>query len=555
MSFPANSGYYLTVSFGNKSAAPPVDARKARCDALVEETKALKDAQRFNEALDKGLQALALDSEDFHALYQIGDLHHILGNMPEAIHFFERAHQIRSNDLETLCELGELLAKSNRFSEAVQRYEQVLRINPDYANGYLGLAMTNYLKGDDAASDAAFDQVLRLRPDSADAFSQYAHMLFARLEFQKAADCYTRSLAIEPGDTTVMSYFGRMRALERKSKEAGELIERALTIDPTNVHALNAKAYWLMIEGDYANAWKLHEYRFGGPGKHGPLFVPEKPVWGGEDISDKTLLILGEQGLGDVLQFVRYAALCRKRAATVYVRCSETLAPLLANCPFIDATFTTTAAPPSFDVQIAVMSLPYIFGTTLETVPAEVPYLFVPDELKKNWSSKLGLQDNRLKVGLVWSGSSFATALRGDIWAGRRNMSLKHLLPLLGRKGIQFVNLQMGDAAREIDEHGLRDRFVDPMPHVKDMQDTAAIVQSLDLVISIDTSIVHLTGGLGKPIWVLSRYDACWRWLKNRPDSPWYPTARIFGQPEPFQWGQVIVDVGTALDALINARG
>jgi ADP-heptose:LPS heptosyltransferase len=195
-----------------------------------------------------------------------------------------------------------------------------------------------------------------------------------------------------------------------------------------------------------------------------------------------------------------------------------------------------------------MLSLPFVFGTALDTVPATVPYLFVPDNLKAKWAAALPPRDGRPRVGLVWSGSLFQNTNRGDLRAKQRNIALKQLQAITDRTDIQLVNLQMGDDAAQIDALGLRDRFANPMSNVNDLLDTAAIIENLDLVISVDTSVVHLAGALGKPVWVLSRYDACWRWLRNRSDSPWYPTARVFGQKTPGDWVPVVQNVAAALD-------
>jgi len=200
------------------------------------------------------------------------------------------------------------------------------------------------------------------------------------------------------------------------------------------------------------------------------------------------------------------------------------------------------------------MSLPHIFGTTLDTVPAKVPYFIIPEKHKERWAQKLTLPEGKLKVGLVWSGSLFAGTRRGDLRAGRRNVALEKLLPLFDVEDVVFFSLQKGKEAGDVDTLKLRASIVDVMDDVEDMLDTAAIIENLDLVLSVDTSVAHLAGALGKPVWILSRYDACWRWLQNKPANPWYPTARVFGQPESGDWDAVVEEVKAALGDLLSKR-
>jgi len=220
---------------------------------------------------------------------------------------------------------------------------------------------------------------------------------------------------------------------------------------------------------------------------------------------------------------------------------------LLSRLPFIDA-LPESVEEKDFDTHVPMMSLPFIFGTLLETIPAKIPYLKIADETRQEWAPKLK-DKSGFKVGLVWAGNPRENQINAHMADRRRSIDLEMLRPLFDIRGIRFYNLQMGAKAAQIDRCGLRDRFIDLMGDVKDFEDTGAIVEHLDLVISVDTSVVHLAAGMGKPVWVLSRFDACWRWLENRPDSPWYPTVRVFGQPSYGDWGAVIEAVRQALVA------
>jgi hypothetical protein len=195
------------------------------------------------------------------------------------------------------------------------------------------------------------------------------------------------------------------------------------------------------------------------------------------------------------------------------------------------------------------MSLPHIFGTVVETIPAPAHYLHIGAMARARWADKFAGVTG-YKVGLVWAGNPRESQLNAHLIDRRRSMSLDLLRPLFAIPELRFYTLQMGASASQIDIYGLRDRLIDFMPAVQDFEDTGAIIENLDLVIAVDTAVVHLAGGLGKPVWVLSRFDACWRWLQNRPDNPWYPTARVFGQQKPGDWGGVVEKVAQSLAQL-----
>jgi hypothetical protein len=197
------------------------------------------------------------------------------------------------------------------------------------------------------------------------------------------------------------------------------------------------------------------------------------------------------------------------------------------------------------------MSLPHIFKTTLETIPKNIPYLFVTEETRQKWAPCFaGVTD--IKVGLVWAGNPRRSLIDAHITDRQRSLSLEHMIPLLGASGCSFYSLQKGETEQDIDGLGLRNKLTDYMQDAEDMMDTAAIIENLDLVISVDTSVVHLAGGLGKPVWVLSRFGGCWRWLRNIEMNPWYPTARVFGQPAPGNWPGCVENVQNALSNLIQ---
>jgi tetratricopeptide (TPR) repeat protein len=350
-------------------------------------------------------------------------------------------------------------------------------------------------------------------------------------------------LRLQPESADARINLGTFLQQQMRHEEAVALFSEALQRKPTSIDAQWNKSLSLLALGHYAEGWSLHEAGLGIAPMRGEFPLPERR-WQGEDITGKRLLIRAEQGFGDTLQFVRYAALCKTRGATIIVQCPPALLRLIANCPFVDR-MCEQAHEQDFDFHVAMMTLPHIFATTLDTIPATIPYLHIGAATRAKWANKF--TQPGFKVGLVWAGNPREKQIDAQRADARRSMDLELLRPLFAIDGAHFYNLQMGAKAAQIDACGLRGRMEDYMGEAQDFEDTGAIIERLDLVITVDTSVAHLAGGLGKPVWILSRFDACWRWLQNRPDSPWYPTARIFGQQTPEDWPGVVERVKEAL--------
>ncbi len=276
----------------------------------------------------------------------------------------------------------------------------------------------------------------------------------------------------------------------------------------------------------------------------------------GRCLGDRTILLHAEQGLGDTLQFLRYAPLVAAAGGRVVLEVQPELVRLCQGLPGITEVVPTyeTGAEPSaqFDVQCPLMSLPLLFGTTLETIPAAAPDLHPDPALVAAWKERLP-DTGALRVGLRWAGARHIADAGARLIDQRRSLRLAELAPLADIGGVRFVSLQKGEPADELRDAPPGLDVLDPMPAVSDFAETAAIVASLDLVISVDTSVAHLAGALGRPVWLLSRFDGCWRWLHGRDDSPWYPTMRLYRQERPLDWGGVIGRVRRGLIALAGS--
>ncbi len=337
---------------------------------------------------------------------------------------------------------------------------------------------------------------------------------------------------------------GSVFVQKRMPGKARIYFEKALAIDPAMTVAKYNLGQTFLLMGDFERGWDFYEARFAWWEQNGvsrPCFP--KPRWRGEHLRFKTILLCAEQGLGDTLQFIRYAPLLAGKGARVVVECQPELVTLLRTVPGIDRVVARGETLPRFDLWCPMMSLPLAFRTAgYSSVPNEIPYVRAGHDSINAWQARLS-EDAGTKVGLVWAGNprSFDHDLaRTD---ARRSCALSTLTPLFSVPGIHFYSLQKGQAAIEARSVGAPLRLQDYTEYFSDFADTAAFVETLDLVISVDTSVAHLAGAMGKPVWLLSRYDGCWRWLIDRNDSPWYPTMRIFRQTKAGDWHGVIEHV------------
>jgi hypothetical protein len=304
--------------------------------------------------------------------------------------------------------------------------------------------------------------------------------------------------------------------------------------------------------GDLARGWAAYEWRWRTARFAARAGRFAQPPWlGAEAPAGKTILLHAEQGFGDTLQFCRYAAPVAARGARVVLEVARPLARLMATLDGVAAVVAEGDELPAFDLHCPLMSLPLAFGTTLETVPPPARLVPVPERVAA-WQLRLAAVEG-IRVGLVWAGSSNKTYPEGRAIDRRRSITLDHYLPLAAVAGVSFVSLQKGEAALRGAAPPPGMALLDATDGLADFADTAALVAALDLVISVDTAVAHLAGSLGKPVWILTQFDADWRWLAGRLDSPWYPTARLFRQPEIGDWASVIADVVAALRVCVGA--
>ena len=451
---------------------------------------------------------------------------------------------------------GLVLLQAGQAHEAIGELRQATALNPNDAVAHSNLAGALRETGDYEAARARADQALARDPAFAEAHLHRGNALLDLARPAEAIVSYDQAIALQAKDPRPHSNRGNaLRSLNRLP-EAVQSFERAMALDPVTPEIkANCGFAWLGL-GDYPKGLELFEQRWNNRAMQAYLQSRAftAPFWrGSEPLAGKTLLLHAEQGFGDVLQFCRYASLAADRGARVVVEVDAALKPLMRSLRGVDRVLAQGEPLPPIDLHCPMMSLPFAFGTTLETIPGATPYLHADPALTEAWRTRLGPR-MRPRVGLAWSSGVRPDQPELAAVNGRRNLPLAKLAMLKGLN-VDFVSLQKGQPAEG--EFSTLDQAAWDGPPIlnvaealTDFSQTAALMTALDLVVSVDTSIPHLAGALGRPVWVMNRFDPCWRWLQDRTDSPWYPTARLFRQPAMGDWDSVLSQVRLALAGL-----
>ena len=540
----------------------------ARIPALL--TMALKEyhAGRMAEVERLCLQVLSLDVRQPDGLYMLGMAGFKTERFEMAERMIRRALAVNPRQAFYHSNLGNALLSQGKPIEAAASFEQALQIKPDHYEARFNLGNTFMAQKRFDAAAVAFKQALEIKSDYCDAWCNLGTVYRRQQRLDEAIDCFERALAISPQNADLCCNLGDALHVKGKVAEAvvwykrtlslnpahnrvcnclcnaffdlGDLAastawcERALAIKPDFGDALMNQCLLELLKGDYAAGWRNYEVRW-------KVYTPRafaQPLWLGAPLKGETILLYAEQGLGDSLQFLRYVPMVQAAGGRVVLDIPPNLRRLAAQIPGVAAVVSTGDPLPPFVCRCPLLSLPLAFGTRVETIPARTPYLAVPEDALKK-AAALWWPADGLRVGIAWTGSLTHPKNRA------RSVPLDLLERLFGLEGVHFFSLQMGPAAAELAAR--KTRVTSLAPVTGDMADTAAQMAQLDLVISIDTAMAHLAGALARPVWVLLQNLPDWRWLLEREDSPWYPTARLFRQPRPGDWASVIERVKAEL--------
>lgn len=495
---------------------------------------ALRGLSRNDEASAILFRALQLDPRNLEAMNTLGNTFREQGRMNEAVACFRQAIDLRPDYAEAHNNLGCALRALGRQAAAAGCFRRALTLKPDFAEAHnnLGLALRDQSRLDGAV--VCHHRALALKPVFPDADNNLGIAYQEQGRFEDALDCFQRVLALSPGSPEAHNNLGlTLEELDRPD-DVIACYRRAIDLKADFAEAHKNLAMALLARGDLGAGWAEYEWRWKTPDglRYRRGFV--HPQWRGEVGDGRILLIHAEQGYGDSLQFCRYVPLAAARGWRIVLEVPEPLLRLLSGLPGVERLVAQGADLPPFDVHCPMLSLPLALGTTLATIPAGGPYLRADDDEAARWERLLA-DEPHPRVGLVWAGRQRSQLPHAAALDRRRSLAPDRLVPLLEVTGPRFFSLQKDGPAVPA---GFP--VIDVMAEMRDFADTAALIVNLDLVISVDTAVAHLAAALGKPVWLLDRFDPCWRWFRGRSDSPWYPTLHIFRQSRPGDWDDVL---------------
>ena len=478
-------------------------------EALLKQGFTLHNQGQLAQAQVIYEQLLARQPKHFDALHLMGVLAHQRKDYAMAVAWIGKALEINPNDAAAFNNHGNALKNLNRFREAVASYDRAIAIQPDFAAAHSNLGTALRELNQLAEAVASYDRAIAIKPEYAEAW-------------------HNRGNALQ-----------ELRQLD----EAMASYDRAIAIKPDYANAQWNKALSLLLQGNFRQGWDLYEWGRKN-GQRGAERNFKKPLWMGVgDVANKTILLCAEQGLGDTIQFCRYAKIVKALGARVVLEVPKMLVGLLSRLEGVDVVVQAGQALPEFDYHCSLLSLPLVFGTGLSSIPSANGYLTVENEKVGYWKGRLATR-SRLKIGVVWNGGYRPD--QPEIWTTneRRNIPLDVFARGLNFLNADFFSLQKGDPAeseirnREL-EYWPGDNFFNYANELIDFTDTAALIANLDLVVSVDTSTAHLAAAMGKPTWILNRFDTCWRWMLDRDDSPWYESVKLYRQDQSRKWEPV----------------
>ena len=542
----------------------------------------LLDLGNLEESVRWYQLALEQDPDLLEAHFNLGLAYQGLACFDLAAACYRKTLQIRPEYFGALNNLGQVLARTGDLDEAETIYRQALAVNPDLADPYFNLGDLAVMRGDLETALSCYRKAIQIRPDMVAAYNNMGTVFEKQSNYVAAEKCYRKVVSLSPdlseGYYNLGSVLNKLDRFEESVRHLEHAIElkpgykqaynnlalvyktrgdldlakqyfsKALAIDPDFAEAHWNRSFTYLLNGDFEKGWEDFEWRFEQP-KWKSLypFRLSGPRWHGELDPDLRLLVHDEQGLGDSFQFVRYLTEVKARVGKVIFETRRSLIPLLEGFPGIDVIIERSSdgiPKAGYDSYIALMSLPYLFKTRLSSIPNGVPYIKAPKKIIADWETRFN--GTGLKVGIVWAGRP------EHMNDHNRSCHLNQFESLSNIPDIQWYSLQKGPAASQKVAWNSSAPLIHLGDDFDDFTDTAGAITHLDLVITVDTSVAHLAGAMGKPVWVLLPLIPDWRWMMDREDSPWYPTMRLFRQTRKGNWGAVFGRIGMALEKVVS---
>lgn len=493
------------------------------------------------------------EPQNFDARHLLGVTYLQSGDYPVALENIQAALQINPNNAAAYSNLGRVLHETQRYEEALASYDKAIQLKPDFAEAHYnkGNTLRELKRADEAI--AAYELAIQHKSHYAEAYQNLGVIAHEQRHLEQAIALYGKTIAIKPTHAEAHSNRGvALKALHRID-EALRSFDLSISINPQYAQAYWNKAITLLLDGQYEKGWQLFEWGWAAK-QRGAQRHTDHPLWTGlQPLKNKTILLHAEQGYGDAIQFCRYAKSVSALGAKVVLEVPSPLVELCQQLEGVHAVIATGQPIADIDFQCPLMTLPMAFKTTLATIPSEAAYLRADTTTATHWKNKLSAFTHK-KVGLVWNGGF--RPHQPELWLlnSERNITLEGMAQVLQHADIDFFSLQKGDPA----ESEIRGREKELWPQgnfhnftaeLKTFSDTAALIEQLDLVISVDTSTAHLAAAMGKPVWLLNRADGCWRWLIDVDDSPWYPSVHLYRQGQDRNWAPVLKQVALDLAA------
>jgi len=529
---------------GDPRSAPLSDAQQR---TLLDEASRLRDAGDAAAARQRLDEALRAEPRNGEAAALMAALAADDGAFEEGMCWIERALAAAPLAFAHYTR-GRLLQGEGRLPEAAQSYQRSIELDPERAAAWNNLGCVQHMQGQLDLAQASYRRALALDPLLPQANQNLSAIESDPAMAEGAVAGYRRQLERNPKDAQAHNNLGNVYRELGRHREALACFDAAIACDPGFAEARFSRSQELLLTGDFERGWQDHESRWQVRGLGMALPDLRGPLWEGEPLPGGTLLLHAEQGLGDTIQFARYAAMAAKRCGQVLLQCHPQIAGLLREVPGLARVIPRGEPLPAFDAHLPVMSLPRVFGTTVQTIPWNGPYLRADPVLVERWRRERepakGGAAARLHVGLAWAG-------RPQYWDDRkRSIPLALFAPLARVGGVAFYSLQWGQGTDQLATAPASLRVRDFGDGIREFVEMAALAASLDLVISVDSSVAHLAGAMGRPVWLLIAHAPEWRWLLEREDTPWYPATRLFRQSAPGDWPGVLERVAAELERL-----
>lgn len=511
---------------------------------------ALRDGGQAEAAARCCRQAIALAPDGAQAYQGLGQsLGRSTGRSPDrtageeaGLAALRRAVILETDRAEGWNSLANALQEQDRLAEAAAAYRKALAADPQHVAAWnnLGIALRGLRRFEETV--ACHRRATRLAPAFAAAHTSLGLTLQDLGRTGEATQAHRRAAALDPAFPGALSNLGTVRLAMNDAAGAVRCYRRAVTLDPRAPDPHRNLGMALLVAGELGEGWREYEWRLRCKDIAGAVDIP-RPRWQGEPLEGRRILLHSEQGLGDAIQFSRYIPLVAARGGRVLLGVPPLLGPLLGNIPGVAEVVSGQLPLDRFDLHAPLLSLPAIFDTDEATTPCAVPYLHPEPEAVAGWAERLAGHDG-MRVGVVWAGSP------GHANDRNRSLTLEALAPLSRLPGVTLFSIQKGPTEGLAADPPAGMRLVNLSPHISSFLDTAAIAANLDLVVCVDTSVAHLAGALGRPVWVLVPFAPDWRWMLDREDTPWYPTMRLFRQTRPGDWSEPLARLEGALRAL-----